>query len=168
MNRRFLAGFLVLIAAILVILLVEMRSDIPPINQLNEIEVNCFEGNRPYFIRIFPNGFATVAFGSQSVGDCPSDTFNFRDLYDELSALPKSRHPLSGLGWTAWFPRKHVHVESPTERQIEDPEIVSEILKKIVNNSPPARKQVLLKHFVNDRVLPPAETAELKGLIITP
>ncbi|MCE0523750.1 MAG: hypothetical protein LV480_12660 [Methylacidiphilales bacterium] len=137
---------------------------IPPVTQLNEIDVD-FSGNGfLYFTRIFPNGSASLCFASQLIGWCPPKTYDFVALYSELSALPEVPHTQSKFAWTASFLRidKNAQVQTPVRRAIEDPKIVLPILKRFVNGT--MSKQYLLKRFSDCPALPSTDNAILLGL----
>jgi len=135
---------------------------IPPVAQLNEIDVDYDHPGVLYFIRIRTKGSATLAFASQGLGYCPPKTFNFEDLYKELSALPEVPLNKSPYEWKASFRWRNGQTRDPMERPIEDPKIVLRILEKFVNGSM-GKNQYLLKRLSEYPALPPAENAALKG-----
>jgi hypothetical protein len=136
---------------------------IPPVAQLNEIDVDYVHPGSLYFIRIGTDGSAALACASMFAGCCPPKTFNFEQLYNELSAQPEVPPSKSPYSWAASFRWRNGQARKPMGRQIEDPKIILRILEEFVN-SPMVNKQSLLKRFSDSTVLPPAEKAALMGL----
>ena len=130
---------------------------VPPLEYVKEIDVDIFGPGTLYFIRIAPNGAASLARASQLIGICPAGAFDFTELCKELSACPQPRSKRSEYYYVVTFPdnryynmtleeRKAKGIRD-AEREIMDTEIVRRILKTFVESVSSEQRKYIQKCF---------------------
>jgi hypothetical protein len=108
--------------------------DIPRISHVSEIDLDV---DVPlYFVRIFPNGSASLCRASEFIGECPKETFDFQKLYTEMASLPPGITPNLTYRYGVSFLEKGKQYQNPAGRQVRDVKIVRGIFEKFQAQNP--------------------------------
>jgi hypothetical protein len=83
-----------------------------------------------YFVRVFPDGKASLSRGSQWIGECSAGTFDFSQLYTEISSLPAGTDHHTKFHYDAQFLERDKQYQDPAGRQIKNIAIAKTILEK--------------------------------------